>query len=199
MGVGFQGRDDASIKNATPPRTRQWKSYPQLKTPARDLEQILPTTGKEFTIKQNCHNQTRQQSTGWGWTTYCPGTPSFSQFPCDSQFRKHACSPSSKLSRRRVSHKQLFPARRIAGMSPSALTYAYTKRESEAPAEPSSAGPHAESAREFSQGDGWPVRCACRRFGSAGASPWDDETVVEWGLWEIGLENYYAPTYSLCA
>ena len=35
--------------------------------------------------------------------------------------------------------------------------------------------------------------------GSAGASPWDGETIVDWGLWGIGLENYYAPTYSLCA
>ncbi len=35
-------------------------------------------------------------------------------------------------------------------------------------------------------------------WGSAGASPWDGETVVDWGLWGIDLENYYAPTYSLC-
>jgi hypothetical protein len=32
-----------------------------------------------------------------------------------------------------------------------------------------------------------------------GGRSWDGETIVDWGLWGIGLENYYAPTYSLCA
>ncbi|MFN5908679.1 MAG: hypothetical protein ACK5A3_21725, partial [Planctomyces sp.] len=33
---------------------------------------------------------------------------------------------------------------------------------------------------------------------ASGGRGWDGETVVDWGLWGIDLENYYAPTYSLC-
>jgi len=49
--------------------------------------------------------------------------------------------------------------------------------------------------QQWNGGEGPGVR---GHSGSLGGRGWDGETVVDWGLWGIDLENYYAPTYSLC-
>ncbi|MFM7056430.1 MAG: hypothetical protein ACKO2P_05860, partial [Planctomycetota bacterium] len=39
-----------------------------------------------------------------------------------------------------------------------------------------------------------PLALTFRHKVPPGGRSWDGETVVEWGLWGIVLENYYAPT-----